>query len=96
MTANTGRARHVDNSFGGTAFGPFSITYGTGQVRCITAAIFQHVVALRRRWSCWGERLWSLRHAESQFMQASRAACGRMPICKRASVSSMQAYGVLR
>ncbi len=32
MTASSGRARHVDNSFGSTAFGPFSITYGTGQV----------------------------------------------------------------
>ena len=46
MTANTGRARHVDNSFGGTAFGPFSITYGTGQVRCTIVGAVQHVMGL--------------------------------------------------
>ena len=46
MTANTGRARHVDNSFGGTAFGPFSITYGTGQVRCTTTGSVQQAMGV--------------------------------------------------
>lgn len=45
MTASSGRANHVDNSFGKTAFGPFSITYGTGQVGDELSAV-EHVVNL--------------------------------------------------